>query len=237
VFVAEEWVDKVFEVQRVSDRIIMLKLIVGQRVITILSVYAPQCGLSDAIKDQFYDQLHAMAIKIPATDFLIPCGDWNGHVGSSSTSFRVVHGGHGYGKPEPNVEGERILEFALANDLILGNTCFKKPDKHLITYRSGDAATQIDFILFRKSMRNLVLDVKVIPGEEIALQHQLLVCDINLQVPPRRKHQTAPRLKLWKLKNASTSASFHEAFNMHVSASAYDPDATSDVIWSTLKEG
>ena len=40
VFVAEEWIEKVFEVQRVSDRIILL-IIVGQRVVTFLSVYAP----------------------------------------------------------------------------------------------------------------------------------------------------------------------------------------------------
>ena len=42
VFVAEEWIEKVFEVQRVSDRIVLVKLIVGQRVVTFLSVYAPQ---------------------------------------------------------------------------------------------------------------------------------------------------------------------------------------------------
>ena len=31
---AEEWIEKVFEVQRVSDRIILVKLIVDQRVVT-----------------------------------------------------------------------------------------------------------------------------------------------------------------------------------------------------------
>ena len=45
VFVAEEWIEKVFEVQRVSDRILLVKLIVGQPVVTLLSVYAPQSGL------------------------------------------------------------------------------------------------------------------------------------------------------------------------------------------------
>ena len=34
VFVAEDWTEKVLEVQRVSDRIILVKLIVGQRVVT-----------------------------------------------------------------------------------------------------------------------------------------------------------------------------------------------------------
>ena len=42
VFVAEGWIEKVFEVQKVSDRIILVKLIVGLRVVTFLSVYAPQ---------------------------------------------------------------------------------------------------------------------------------------------------------------------------------------------------
>ena len=60
---AEEWIEKVFEVQRVSDRIILVKLIVGQRVVTFLSVYAPQSG--DEVKDLFFDQPHAVTARIP----------------------------------------------------------------------------------------------------------------------------------------------------------------------------
>ena len=85
-----------------------------------------------------------------------------------------MHGGMRYGRPEPDVEGERILQYSLAFDLLLGNTCLKKCDSHLIMYKLGNIATQIDFIFFRRTMRKLVTDVKVIPGEEIALQHQLL---------------------------------------------------------------
>ena len=55
-------------------------------------------------------------------------GDWNGHVGSTGSGYKEVHGGYGYGKPDPDSEGERILEYALAYDLFLGNTCFKKRD-------------------------------------------------------------------------------------------------------------
>ena len=64
-----------FEVQRVSDRIILLKMIVGQCVLTFLSVYAPQCGPSDADKDLIYDQLHAVTTRIPALELLTHCGD------------------------------------------------------------------------------------------------------------------------------------------------------------------
>ena len=75
VFVAEEWIEKVFEVQRVSDRIILVKHTVGLCVVTFLSVYAPQSGLSDEVKDLFFDQLHAVTAMIPASELLIPCGD------------------------------------------------------------------------------------------------------------------------------------------------------------------
>ena len=66
VFVAEEWIEKVFEMQRVSGRIILVKLIVGQRVIIFfLSVYAPQSGLSDVDKYLLFDQLRAVTARIP----------------------------------------------------------------------------------------------------------------------------------------------------------------------------
>ena len=68
---------------------------------------------------------------IPALEFLIPCGDWNVYIGSTGSGYKEVHGGYGYGKPDPDSEGERILEYALAYD-----TYFKKHDSHLITYRS-----------------------------------------------------------------------------------------------------
>ena len=235
VFVAEEWIEKVFEVQRVSNRIILVKLIVGQRVVTFLSVYAPRSGLSDEVKDLFFDQLCAVTARIPASEFLIPCGDWNGHVGRAGTGYREVHGGMGYGRPEPDVEGERILEYAPAFDLLLGNTCFKKRDSHFITYKSGNIATQIDFILFRKTMRKLVADVKVIPGQEVALQHQLLVCDVRIDVPLKSKCKFTPRLKVWKLKDPQTSNHFQEVFNLHVSTSAGVADEATEDIWNNIK--
>ena len=48
---AERWVDKVFEVQRISDRILQLKLVIGSAVFTFLAVYAPQVGLPEVEKE------------------------------------------------------------------------------------------------------------------------------------------------------------------------------------------
>ena len=84
--------------------------------------------------------------RVPASEILVSLGDWNGHVGADDDGFDEVHGGQGFGVR--NAEGVTILEFALANDLRVGNTWFKKRDSYLITYSSGDYKTQIDYILF-----------------------------------------------------------------------------------------
>ena len=69
-------------------------------------------------------------------------GDWNGHVGSEGCGFEEVHGGKGFGVR--NTEGERLLEFAVANEIVVGNTRFTKRESHLATYCSGIHKTQID---------------------------------------------------------------------------------------------
>ena len=231
----EKWIEKVYEAKRVSDQMILVKIIVGQRVLCSLSVYAPQCGLSDSVKDLFYDQLRAVTAMIPASEFLIPCGDWNGHVGSTGSGYKDVYGGYWYGKPDPDSEGERILEYALAYDLILCNTCFKKLDSHFITYRSSNTATQIDFVLFKKSLRKLAMDVKVIPGEEVALQHQLLVCDMMINMPSQIKHKFNTRPKVWKLRDPQTCSRFQEVFKAHTVEKK--EATTTEEIWSKLKTG
>ncbi|XP_048759321.2 uncharacterized protein LOC125668926 [Ostrea edulis] len=94
-------------------------------------------------------------------------------------------------------------------------------DSHLATYKSGGAATQIDFILFRKNMCKLVTDVKVFPGEEVASAASASVCDMLIDMPSKAKHKFTPRQKVWKLKDDhATCRYFQEAFESHVSASA-----------------
>ena len=146
-----------------------------------------------------------------------------------------MHGGRGCGRPEPDVEGERTLEYAHSTCFL--GTRFKKSDSHLITYKSGNVAIQIDFILFHRTMSKLVTDVKVIPGEEVALQHQLLVCDMRTDVPPKSKCKFTPRLKVWKLKDPQASNHSQEVFNFHVSTSAGVADAATEDIWNNIKTG
>ena len=236
ILLAESWIEKVFEVQRISDRIILIRLILGKAVFTFLSVYAPQTGLPDSDKERFYDQLQSTIAKIPAAEMLIPVGDWNGHVGADSGVYNEAHGGHGFGVR--NADGERVLEFAIANDLLIGNTQFKKRDSHLVTYSSGNHRTQIDYILYRKCLRRAVRNIKVIPTEECVQQHHLVVCDLSVTKTQTKKRKFVPRVRTWKLKDPAVASVFQEVFKDKVTSQPACEDHADHVedLWSNLRE-
>ena len=203
------------------------------RLPSLLSVYAPQVGCPDVEKEQFYDLLQEIVSKVPNSEVLNPIGDWNGHVGRVIGDFEAVHGGFGYGNC--NIEGDRLLEFAVTNNLIVDNTQFKKRDLHLITYSSGESNSQIDYILYPKTFKKSVINVKVIPGKECALQHNLLVCDLKITTPKIKKHNFSPRLRTWKLCDPDIINKFTPIFNTKLEATKIDPSPDIEEIWSKLK--
>ena len=104
--------------------------------------------------------------------------DSNGHVGRSNDGFQRVHGGKGF--DDRNAGGERVLESMEESDLVLLNTFFDKKEEHLVSYKSGNNRSQIDFILVRKSEQKLVKDCKGIQGEAVVSQHRMVVSVIQV---------------------------------------------------------
>ena len=116
--------DGVVDVRRQGDRVILVRLVVGDLTLNVISAYAPQVGLSESIKKQFWEDLDSMISTVPSSEKLFVGGDLNGHVGASNGGFERVHGGFGYGSR--NQEGEDVLNFALAYDMLIANTLFRK---------------------------------------------------------------------------------------------------------------
>jgi hypothetical protein len=116
--------DGVVDIKRQGDRIILVKLLVGDLVFNVISAYASQIGLNESVKIQFWEELDALVSSMLISEKLFIGGNLNGHVGSTRVGFERVHGGFGYGSR--NQEGEGILNFVLAYDLIIANTLFKK---------------------------------------------------------------------------------------------------------------
>jgi len=117
VLVAERWIDNVVEVRRVSERVIVVRLVVGKSVLNVVSVYAPQVGRTSDEKEDFYILLGKVLKDVGDDEKLIVCGDMNGHVGAEVDGYEGVHGGKGFSTR--NVEGEMLLEFADAMGLVV----------------------------------------------------------------------------------------------------------------------
>ncbi|XP_037794182.1 craniofacial development protein 2-like [Penaeus monodon] len=102
--------------------------------INVFSVYAPQTGCTDDEKDEFWTTLQDEFEKVAEDERCVIGGDLNGHVGRGSDVISRVHGGMCYG--EGNEDGERVIDFAISNDMVISNTIFTKRQEHLITYKS-----------------------------------------------------------------------------------------------------
>eukprot|EP00057_Strongylocentrotus_purpuratus_P003042 XP_003725801.1 PREDICTED: uncharacterized protein LOC100892561 [Strongylocentrotus purpuratus] len=124
IVISETWVTQVISMDRISERAMALKLVIGSKLINILSVYAPQSGRTQEEKDTFWDQMHVIVANIPDKESIIIGGDLNGHVGKLADGYQGAHGGMGFGRR--NTEGETILEFAEAMEMMIGNTFFNQ---------------------------------------------------------------------------------------------------------------
>jgi hypothetical protein len=79
-----------------------------------------------------------MVIGVSTNEKLFIGGDINGHVGSTNVGYELAQ------------EGEDILDFSIANNLVIANTFFRKRYSHLVTFSSGHRSSQIDFVLTRR---------------------------------------------------------------------------------------
>ena len=92
------------------------------------------------------------------------------------------------------------------------------------------------FILYRRSFRKQVSNVKVILGEECASQHRLLVGDFRVSIPPQPKHKFVPRIKVWKLRDPQKQAELSEVFKAKTLDSELSQTSTVDECWTSLKD-
>ena len=131
------------------------------------------------------------------------------------------------------MDGERLLEFAESLDLVICNSLFKKRKSHLVTYSSGGAQTQTDYILTRLKDCKLLKDVKVVPSEECVSQHRLLICSTVIRFPKKVEKVFTPKVCLWKLKDNEVK----QAFEKHVAENAVSLSNSQNVedIWNILK--
>ncbi|XP_047111657.1 craniofacial development protein 2-like [Schistocerca piceifrons] len=152
--------EEVCEVNKVNDTVMYVKMMFGREMVTVLTAYASEAGCSEDEKEKFWRDLDGVMVGVPENERVIVGGDLNGHVGGRKGGEERWHGGGGYG--ERNEEGKKIVEFAVAFDLVIMNTYFQRKREKLITYRSDENISQIDYILCRRKYGGEVRNTNVI---------------------------------------------------------------------------
>ena len=61
----EALVENVISVVRLSNRIMFIRIMIGKVIVRIFSVYAPQTGLAESMKDKFYNDLLTQTSATP----------------------------------------------------------------------------------------------------------------------------------------------------------------------------
>ena len=136
IVVREELAESVLEVQRVSDRLMAMKLEVNGSILNIVSAYAPQVNNNTEEKNNFWEDLNGLMESILTEERIVLGADLNGHVGGGNIGDMEIMGKYVTGIR--NKEGSMVVDFGKRVDLAIVNTYFKKKDEHRITYKNEE---------------------------------------------------------------------------------------------------
>ncbi|KAI5095389.1 hypothetical protein C0J45_15464 [Silurus meridionalis] len=97
------------------------------------------------------------------------------------------------------------------------NTYFKKKEDHRVMYKSRGRCTQVDYVPCRRCNLKEIGDCKVMAGDSVARQHQMVVCRMVLEEKKKRRVRTEGRIRWWKLKEEDCSVRFREEVRQELS--------------------
>lgn len=165
--------------------------------------------------------------------------DINAKVGDDNTDCERAMGRHRCGGMNDN--GERLVDFCLNNNCVIGGTIFPHRIIHKLTWKSPDGSTinQIDHILINGKWRRSLQDVRVCRGANVNSDRYFLTATIKLKLRKVAKQiQHRKHLDIAKLKCQKTNKEFGLELRNRFSALADPTDEDSDINskWETIKK-
>ena len=173
-----------------SERMLLVKLKASPFNINIIVVYAPTSDAADDEIDSFYESLDQIVKSCKSQEMKIIVGDWNAKIGQGREDKTVGP----FGLGERNERGDRLIDWCMANRMVVTNTWFKVHPRRRYTWtQAGDRArNQIDFILIDQRFRNAVKSSYAYPGADVNSDHNPVIARMQLSLkqtprPIRRK--------------------------------------------------
>ena len=179
----------------VNERLMYARYSGYPRNISVMVIYAPTMEYGEEDLEKFYETVEEVLKEIPKQDMKIIVGDWNAKIGNDNTGWEEVMGKYGFG--EINERGERLLQFAVQNNMFVTNTKFpgRKQKKWTWEAPGGRYRNMIDYILIEKKWRGFVTQSRSFPGADIGSDHQLVLCNISVKMKSEKKKKESKTIR------------------------------------------
>ena len=178
ILISKEKAKTLLEWEPVSERLIQVHLNSKYCKLTILQCYAPTNKAEEEVKEDWNEQLPMVVSKVPQHDALLLTGEMNAKVGTDNSNNERAMGRHGCG--ERNNNGERLVDFCMNNNLVIGGTIFPHKNIHKLTWQSPDGRT-INQIIINGKWRRSLQDVRAYWGADAYSDHHLTAATIKLK--------------------------------------------------------
>lgn len=193
-----------------SERLCILRIKGRFKNISLVSFYAPTEDAEDEVKDDFYDELENVWMRLPNYDIKLLLGDANGKIGRESVWEKVA------GKESlheiSSDSGTRLLTMALACNMKVVSTMFPRKRIHKETWISptGTTKNQIDHVLIDTRHKRNIKNVRSIRGAECGSDHNLVLIEIYQRIAVERREKTRqkPQTDWIKLRDPVVAANF-----------------------------
>ena len=128
----------------------MLMIII---MLIFVSAYGPGCERSEEERELFWNELTRRVDGLSRRNYVVVLGDLNARVGAGEVEGVVGK----YGVPGENGSGERLLDMCVEQELVIGNSFFKKKGINKYTWirvANGRVIERalLDYVLITKTM-------------------------------------------------------------------------------------
>jgi len=118
----------VLDFKAVDERICVLRIKTRFQNMSLINVHAATEEKEESEKEAFYQKVEETYDSCPSSDLKILMGDWNVKVGREDI-YQGLIGRHSM-HLNCNNNGQRLVDFAAAKNMVVSSTCFPHKEIH-----------------------------------------------------------------------------------------------------------
>ncbi|XP_063914077.1 craniofacial development protein 2-like [Zophobas morio] len=187
------------------------------------------------VKTEYYEELEREYVKIPKHDIKMVIEDANAMIGKENCYRPIIEIRSKHQKTNQN--GEKLIEFAEENKMVVKSTFFAQKEIYKGTWMSPDGKTvnQIDHILVERRDAQLITRSRSYRGAEANSDHFLVRTDLKQEIPKKKEGKKTQRdINVNKLKKAEVQQEYEQKMNERIRST--EQDIPIEERWEELQE-